>query len=139
VQSVAERVNGSELAPPLQGALGQGLEQDAPQLTARHFGACSAPLVRLVEQDFAVRVDHSRRLPACVNDSAEPFVKASRLQGELTVVLVNVEHPTLRAGRRRRIGFENAGFDAVDLENASKNQASEAGANDCDAMHGLSI
>src|ERR1700722_18776443 len=72
-----------------------------------------------------------------MDDSTEFFVEASRLQRELTVILVDVEHPALRARRRRRIGFVDGGLDAVNAENASESEAAEAGADDGDGVHVL--
>ena len=58
-----------------------------------------------------------------MDDASEFLVESRRLQRELTVVLVDVEHPALRARRRRRIGLVDGRFDAVDVENARENKA----------------
>ena len=97
-----------------------------------HLGATAAAVVGLVEKDRAVRVEHPRSLAALVDDSAELVEEAGRLQRELSVVVVDVEHSALRARIRGRIGLVDGGGDAVDVQNASERQPAEAGADDRD-------
>ncbi len=104
-----------------------------------HLGATAAAVVGLVEEERAVRVEHPRRLGAFTDDPAELVEQPGRLQRELSVVVMDVEHPALRAGAGRRIGLVDGSGDAVDVQDASESQPAEAGANDRDGSHRASF
>ena len=95
-------------------------------------GRPPVPSSGLVEQDGAVRVEDPHRLAALVDDGAELVDQAGRLEGELPVVLVDVEHAALRARRRRGLGLVDRGRDAVDVQDAGEREAAESGADDRD-------
>ena len=121
-----------DLAPPPDRAGRERVEQELPQVAAEHLGAAAGAVVGLVEQDSAVRVEHPRRLAALVDEAAELVEQAGRLQGELPVVLVDVELAALGAGAGRGLGLVDRRRDAVDVQDAGEGQAAEAGADDRD-------
>ena len=86
-----------------------------------------------------MRVEHPRGLAAFMDDPAEFVEQSGRLQRELSVVVMDVEHSALRARIRRRIGLVDGGGDAVDVQDASERQPAEAGANDRDGSHRASF
>ena len=49
------------------------------------------------------------------NDATELVEEARRLERELAVVVVDVEHPALRASLRRRVGLMDREGNAVDV------------------------
>ena len=98
VPAVAEGPDAGDLASPLDRLVGQGVEQDPPQVAAEHLGTPARAVVGLVEQHRAVLVEHARRLAALVDDRAELVGEAGRFERELPVVLVDVELAALRAG-----------------------------------------
>ena len=57
---------------------GQGVEQDPPQVAAKHLGATARAVVGLLEQDRAVPVEHARGLAALMDDRAELVDEAGR-------------------------------------------------------------
>ena len=63
---------------------------------------------------------------------AELVEQACCLERELSVVLVNVEHPALRAGLRRGLRLVDRRGDAVDVEDACEGEAAEARTDDRD-------
>jgi hypothetical protein len=65
------------------------------QIATTHFGALPLPVVRLVEQDGALRIEDAVGLAPLVDEREERLVEAGVLEGELAVVVVDVEHPAL--------------------------------------------
>ena len=125
---------------PLDRLGGQGVEQDPPQVAAKHLGTPTGAVVGLVEQHRAVLVEHARGLAALVDDRAELVGEAGRFERELPVVLVDVELAALRAGLRRGLRLVDRRGDAVDVEDAGEGEAAEARADDRDwCRHGVSF
>lgn len=120
---------------PAHRAGGQGLEQDAAQLAARHFGTATRAIVPFVEQDRPVLVEHAARFAACMDKGAEDLMQAGRPQRLLARVLMNVEHAALAARLRRSVRFIDGGGDAVDVQHAGEHQPAQPRADDGD-MHG---
>ncbi len=98
--AAAERPDGGDLVPPPDRAGGQGVEQDPPQGTPVHFRTPAGAVVGLVVQDRSVLVEHARGLAALVDDAEEFLEQPGRLEGQLPVVVVDVEHAALDAGGR---------------------------------------
>ena len=113
-------------------SVGQGVEQDPPQVSAEHLGTPSRAVVGFFEQHRAVLVEHARRLATLVDDRAELVGEAGRFERELPVVLVDVELAALRAGLRRGLRLVDRGGDAVDVEDAREGEAAEARTDDRD-------
>ena len=60
VPAVAEGPDAGDLAPPLDRPVRQRVEQDAAQVAAQHLGTPGGPLVGLVEQHRALRVERAQ-------------------------------------------------------------------------------
>lgn len=84
-------------------------------------------------------VEDPHRLPAGVDDGAELLVQAGVAQGDLAVLLVDVQHAALGTGGGRFIEFVDRGGDAVDVQRSGERQAAEAAADDGDVgcVHGM--
>src|SRR5271168_3952273 len=91
--SAAERRDRADFLPPHDRLLRQRLEEEVAQIATTHFGAPPLPVVRLVEQDRALRIEDAVGLAPLVDEREERLVEAGVLEGELAVVVVDVEHP----------------------------------------------
>jgi hypothetical protein len=140
VAALAQRPDAGDLAPPLDALVGEGVEQDAAQVCAEHFGAPPRAVVGLVEQHLALLVEDARRLGALVDDRAELLGEPGVGQRALLDLLVDVEPAALRAGRGTGIGLVDRRRDAVDMQYPGEGQAAETGADDgdraVDGVHG---
>ena len=65
-----------------------------------------------------------------MNDLAELRGESGGLEGDLSVVLVNVEVPALRARLGRRLSLVDRDGDVVEVKDASEGQSAEACADD---------
>ena len=94
----AERGRRRELASPADRVGGERVEQDPPEASPGHLGPAARAVIGLIEQDVAVLVEDPRRLAPGVDDPEELIVEPGRLERDLPVILVDVEHPALGAG-----------------------------------------
>src|SRR3954453_10435786 len=111
---------------------GRTRDHAPPQISAEHLWTPARAVVRLVEQDRAMLVEHARSLAALVDDRAELVGEAGRFERALPFVLVDVELAALGARPRRRLGLVDGRGDAVPLKNPGEGQAAEPGADDRD-------
>jgi AcrR family transcriptional regulator len=137
--AVAHWADGRDLASPLNGPVRERVEQDASKVAAIHLRSTAVAVVGLVEKHRTVQVQYPSGLPAVMDDSAEFVEQSCRLERELSVVLMDVEHSPLRARIRRCLGFVDGGFDAVDVKNSRESEAAEACANDGNGVHGALV
>ncbi len=126
----AERRDADELASPPDRPVGQGLEQDAAQVAARHLGPAAGAVVGLLEQHRAVRSSTRVASPPSMDDRAERVGQAGGRERRLAVLLVDVEHAALRAASARGLGLVDRRRDAVEMQDAGEHEAAEAGADD---------
>lgn len=119
----------------MNGSRRQRVEQDASQFTAMHLGAATAAIVGLIEKHGALRVEHARRFTALMDDSTEFVEQSGRLERELSVVVVDIEHSALRARSGRGLRLVDGRGDAVNVQNASEHESTEPGANNCYWYH----
>lgn len=120
------------LWPQADGTGRERVEQELAQFAALHLGPSAGAVVGLVVADGAVAVEDPHLLAAFEDEVAELRHQAGRLDRDLAVVVVDVEHAALRAGHRRGFGLVDRGRDAVDVQDAGQGESTEAGADDCD-------
>ncbi|MEY9095009.1 hypothetical protein ABH899_003620 [Paenibacillus sp. RC84] len=77
-----------------------------------------------------MRIKYPRRLDAFVDQAEELVEQPCCLERMLSIVLVDVELPALRAGLCRGLRLVDRCGDAVDVENACESQSSQATTND---------
>ncbi|CAM5627373.1 hypothetical protein SRIMM317S_04937 [Streptomyces rimosus subsp. rimosus] len=130
VAALAEGAGTADLVPPADGARRERIEQGLPQLAALHLGAPARAVVRLVEQDGPVPVEDAQRLTALQDQAMELVHQVGCLEGELPVVVVDVEQPALMAGRGGGLRLVDGGRYAVDVQDAGECEAAETGADD---------
>ncbi len=83
-------------------------------------------------------VEHAQRLAALVDETEELVVETGVLQGELPVVVVDVEHAALRTGGGRGLRLVDRGRYAVDVQDPGERQPAEPRADDRDGGgHGV--
>ncbi len=107
--TASEGTDAAGLAPPADGARGERVEQNLAQIAALHLGPSSRTVVASVEEDAPIAVEEPHRLTAFEDEALEFVHQAGRLQSELPVVVVDVEHPPLRARQRRGLRFVHCG------------------------------
>ena len=136
--TAVERGHRGDLVAPAHRAGGQRVQQQPTQGAARDLGPATGAVVLLVTQHLAVLVEDARRLAARMDQRHELGVQVRRLQRDLAVVVVDVEHAALRPRVRRGLGFEDRGGDAVHVQDARQHQPAEPGADDRDGrVHGF--
>ena len=79
VPALAVGYGTGDLAAPVDGSVGERVEQDPAQISAKHLGSLARAVVGLVEQRRAVPAEHAHGLSALVDDLAEPLGEAGRL------------------------------------------------------------
>jgi hypothetical protein len=126
VAAIAERRDSGEPPSPADRACGQRFDQDAAQIAAQHLWASAGAVVGHVEQHRAVPVEDAGGFAALVDDRAELFGEAGGGECRLTVLFVDVELATLGAGMRRGVGLVDRRGDAMDMEDASQDEAAKA-------------
>ena len=136
VAAAAERSGPGDLAVPAHGAGRQRVEQQVPQLGALHLGSATRPVVGVVDEDGAVRVEHPVVLAALEDEPAEPLGQAGRGEGRLAGVVVDVEHPALGAGGGGGVGLVDRARDAAHSQDAGEDEAPETAPDDRDRVHG---
>ena len=125
-----EATNIADLVPPPDGALPERVEQHLPQLTALHLGTPARAVVRFLEQDIPLLVQPPHRLTALQDDAAELVHQTGRLYSKQAVVVMDVEHPALRARRWRGFRLVDRCRDAVNVQDAGEREAAESGTDD---------
>lgn len=130
MSAVAEGGGSDELFPPLNRFGRQRVEEKAAQVAAKHLGTSSVTIIGFVEEHLPVRIKYPRRLAAFVDQAEELVEQPCCLERMLSIVLVDVELPALRAGLCRGLRLVDRCGDAVDVENACESQASQATTND---------
>ena len=96
-----QKVDRGDLAAPPDRAGGQRVQQYLPQLASVDLGPSTVARVQLVDEHRAVLVEDPRRLATCMDDALELLEQPGRLQRPLPVVVMDVEHATLRPSGRR--------------------------------------
>jgi len=132
VAVLAEGTGAADLVAPPDGAGRERVEQHLTQLAALHLRAATCAVVGFVEHDGPVPVEDPHRLAALQDEAAELVHQAGCLEGELPVVVVDVEHPALHARHRGRLRLVDRGRDSVDMQHAGEGEAAESGADDRD-------
>ena len=89
-------------------------------------------IVGLIEQDVAVLVEYPRCLTASVDDLEELLEEPRRLECELPVLFVDIEHAPLPSRVRRGFRFVDRRYDTVNVEDSGKCQPAEPGTDDRD-------
>jgi hypothetical protein len=121
---------------PADSALRQRVDQHLPQVGALHLGTPARAVVGLVEQNCAVGLQDPHGLAALQDQALELGHQVGGLDGELAVVVVDVEHSALRPRRRRVLCLVDSGLDAVDVQHAGEREAAESGTDDRDVHSG---
>jgi hypothetical protein len=136
VAALAEGTDAADLVAPPDSAGRERVEQHLAQLAALHLGASTRAVVGFVQQDRPVPVEDPHRLAPLQDETPELIHQGRRLQGQLAVVIVDVEHPALRPRRRGGLRLADRRRDAVDMEDPGKRQPAEARTDDRDrGMH----
>jgi hypothetical protein len=78
-----------------------GFESESSGRTFDHANAAAG----VVEQDVAVFIDNTFCIFARADETEEGVKEPRGFQGDLTVVLVNIEQASLRSYARRDFGF----------------------------------
>lgn len=135
--AVAKGAGGGDLVAPAHGAGGQGVQQELPQRAAQHLGPRAVAVVGLLEHEGFVLVEHAQCLTALVDETEERVEETGVLEGELPVVVVDVEHAALGAGAGRGLRLVDGDRNAVDVQDPGERQPAEPGADDRDGCgHG---
>ena len=90
-----------------------------------YLNDCTA-VVGFVEQSLAVRTQDASRFASLVNDGAELFRQPGRGEGNLPVLLVDVELPALSAHIGRGVGLVHRGGDSLNVQYSCQHQAAES-------------
>ncbi len=128
--TLAKGADAAGLVPPPNGAGRERVEQDPSQLAPLHLGASARAVVGVVEQDGSAPVEDPCRLAALQDEAAEVVDQACRPECRLAVVVVDVEHPALRARRRGGLRLVERGRDSVDVQDTGEREAAQPGADD---------
>ncbi len=124
------------LAPPPDSARGQRSEQQVAQRAAVDLGPPAGPVVLLREVDRAVGPEQPQGLPAGVDQLLELLGQLGGAQGELSGVVVDVEHPALGPDVRAGLQVEDGGVEAVDVQHPGEGEPAEAAADDREGVVG---
>jgi len=127
-----ERSDGSELVPPLNRVLRQGLEKDTTQVPSQLLLSAARTVITLLEQQHALSIDQARRLTAFMDDRLKSFGQSRSSERGLAILGVDVELAALLPGISRGVGFEDRRRDTIKVKDAREEQPTKARTNDRD-------
>jgi hypothetical protein len=137
---LTERTHPADPVPPPDGALGQRVSKIPRNSRRGTSGRPPAPSSGLSNSTCPLGSSPRVRLAALEDGGPELGGQPGRRQGRLAVVVVDVEHAALGAGRRGGLGLEDDGRDAVHVQKAGKGETADAGADDGDrCVHGRRV
>gem|GEM_PF-1768494 len=98
--AVAKGMDTCNLVAPPDRTGRKGVEKDLPQFATEHLRATAGAVVGLIGQYRPILVKLPYGLTSMENQTLKFFCQACHPQSDLSIVIVDIEHPTLRPRRR---------------------------------------
>jgi hypothetical protein len=112
-------------------------DQQSAKIAAVYLGAFAGVATGFIEKNLAILIDDAFRIFAGTHKWKEGVEQACLSEGDLSVVFVHVEEPTLRSRMNGCLCFVDNGGNAVKVKDAGKDKAAGARTDNCDGiLHG---